>query len=533
MSRSQKRASLPFICMLVIVMALLSACGSPQDPQPAAPAPPTTDTAEPVMGGVLRVAHNEVPPSVDMHWSTSVSTMIIGTHVVETLFGHDENYEMFPMLADRYTVSDDGLTYVIHLREGVKFHNGEEMTSEDVVASLERWMTRGSVARGLANSLESIEATGKYVVTFRLKHELGTLIPILGMPNQGGGIYPKSLLDSVGEGNEITHPIGTGPYRFVENLPDRWIKLSRFEDCVGRDDDVPRGYAGKKVAYFDEIVFVPVLDSNVRIAGVQSGDYHFGRSVPGDQYDLIDNAPGIEPVVTPFKGFVLNVFNKKQGVMSNKLVRQAFVAALDLDELILVAGPGPLGQLQPSLMPKESVWFSESGSEKYNEHNLERAKELLSQSGYAGEPIRWLVTEGSRHDVALAVQQQLEPLGFKFDIQIVDWPTLTERRAKPELMDIFSSENTYRTDPTQMIIFTPTWPGWWENEDISRLMTELNRESDFDKRYAIWEEMQAIFWEDVPAARLWDYAHLNVLSNKLKGYTNMPDPIFWNVWLSD
>ena len=102
-------------------------------------------------------------------------------------------------------------------------------------------------------------------------------------PNNGAVIYPKEVIDAAGDG-QIKEFIGTGPYRFVEHRPDRHIKLARFKDYAARSD-APDGFGGKRTAYLDEILFIPVPDVAVRLAGVETGEYHYGQQIKQDQYD--------------------------------------------------------------------------------------------------------------------------------------------------------------------------------------------------------------------------------------------------------
>ena len=141
---------------------------------------------------------------------------------------------------------------------------------------------------------------------------------------------PKEVIAAAGDG-QIKEFIGTGPYRFVEHKPDRHIKVARFKEYSARADASDGGYGGKRTAYADEILFIPVPDEAVRLAGVETGEYHYAQSIKADQYERVKGTPALEPgVVKPF-GWITAVPNHKQGVMANKKVRQAFLAALDMD----------------------------------------------------------------------------------------------------------------------------------------------------------------------------------------------------------
>ena len=190
-------------------------------------------------------------------------------HVNESLFTYDKGFNPVPLLAESHAVTDKGLRHTITLRKGVKFHNGKEMTSADVVPSLRRWGRVASIGRSLWKYVESVDAKDPYTVVISLKQPSASLIYGLSEPH--AAVYPKESIDAAGEG-QLKEFIGTGPYRFVEHKPDRHIKLARFKDYSARAEP-PGGFGGKRTAWLDEILFLPCRHA-VRLAGVETGEYH-------------------------------------------------------------------------------------------------------------------------------------------------------------------------------------------------------------------------------------------------------------------
>ena len=191
---------------------------------------------DPILGGrTLRYATVGEPPSLDQHVLTSDLATTIAHHMFEGLYTFDASNAPAPLLASGETISDDGKSIVISLRQGVPFHNGQEMTSADVVASLQRWGEHGARGGLLFSNVESVEATGTYEVTIRLSAPFGPWKNILAFINGGAAIYPASVVE--GAGKEPIAPenyIGTGPYRFSEWRPNRHVELVRFEDYSSR-----------------------------------------------------------------------------------------------------------------------------------------------------------------------------------------------------------------------------------------------------------------------------------------------------------
>jgi ABC-type transport system substrate-binding protein len=152
---------------LVLAPAAFFWAGRALDAQPA--------REQPRFGGVLKVATNGEPPSLDPHWSPSVVTSRPMWHVFETLFTFDGDYKPIPLLAEGHALADGGRRYTIALRKGVRFHNGKELTAADVVASLNRW--GAMLGRSLWKSVESVDATGSYEIVIRLKEPTEDLVP--------------------------------------------------------------------------------------------------------------------------------------------------------------------------------------------------------------------------------------------------------------------------------------------------------------------------------------------------------------------
>ena len=486
----------------------------------------------PRMGGVLKVAAIGEPPTLDIAMSTATQVYEIMWHASESLFTHDASFNPIPMLAEGYTVSDKGLRYTITLRRGVKFHNGKEMTSADVVPSLRRWARLASVGRVLARSIESIEARDAFTVLVHLKHPSGSLIYGLAEPH--ASIYPKETLEAAGEGT-LKDFIGTGPYRFVEHRPDRHIKLVRFNDYVARSEP-PNGFGGKKTAYFDEILFLPVSDTAVRLAGVETGEYHHAMFVKQDAYERIKSLPQIESRIVKPRGWAVAVLNHKAGLMTNKKIRQAMQAALDM-EPIAVAGFGfkDFYRLDPGLFFPEQPWHSTVGANLYNQKDRDKARRLLQEAGYAKQPLRWMATKEYEfmYKNALAARQQLEQTGFVVDLQVVDWATQNQRQEKAELWDVFSTGFVFAADPALHVAFRCTFAGWWCHEEKERLMGELRAENDVKKRKAIVERLQVIYYEDVGTIKIADYFTLDAARRELRGpFRTAPRMYFWNSWLA-
>jgi peptide/nickel transport system substrate-binding protein len=488
---------------------------------------------QPRFGGVLKVAMIGEPPSLDPHWSNAAITQQIMSHVFETLYAFDKDWSPIPHLAEGHTVTDGGRQYTIMLRKGVRFHTGKEMTAADVVASLNRWGQMPTLGKALWKSVDVVAAKGHYEVVIHLKEPSGALLSALAVSTNGAAIYPKEVIDATGDG-QLKAFIGTGPFRFVEHKPDRHVRLARFKEYAARNEP-PDGAGGKRIAYLDELLFIPVPDSAVRLAGVESGSYHYSTNIKQDQYERLLTMRSVEPRIGSLS-WIAAVLNHQQGLMTSKKLRQAFQAALDMEPIMAAAVGHPLFyRLDPGLWPPELVlWHSKAGGAAYNQKDKEKARRLLKEAGYAGQPVRWLTTEVEYfHKTALVAKQQLEEVGFTIDLQVLDRVTLMQRSNKPELFDVFAMLwVVVGRDPTLSTIVQCTASGSWCLEKKERLVGELARETDLRKRKAIIDGIQALFYEDVGQIKFGDVFGLGVTRKELRGdFRSVPFLYFWNAWL--
>jgi peptide/nickel transport system substrate-binding protein len=496
------------------------------------------DAQAPRKGGILRIGNLGEPPTLDAHWTTATLTEVLTNHLYEGLYALDEGYRPIPMLAEALpTVSPDGLTYAIRLRQEVKFHNGKEMTSDDVVASLKRWTQQSQYGKALAAVLADMRATGKYAVELKLKQKSAAVVVSLAAPNNFGAIYPKEIAEKFPPAEKVTEFVGTGPFKLAEWKPDQYIRMVRFDDYRSRSEP-PNGYGGAKVAHVDELRWIPVPDVATRVAQMETGELEFADDLNIDAFDRLQKSANARPVVAKPYYWLVAVFNKKEGLMTNQKLRQAWQAALDMETIMKgVAGGRPeFYRMDASLAFVENKpwWVKQNPSWGWNEHNKEKAKRLLQEAGYKGEPVRFLATQEYKwsYDFAILSKQQLEDVGFNIDLQVVDWATLVKRRNNPKEYDAFTTGTGNIFEPTAFTVLSCSWPGWTCDADIQGLLQEMGRETDPKKRYALWEQMHQLWYEKVPSVRYGDLHGLRAAAKKMQGFNDRTErPRFHNVWL--
>src|SRR5256886_90800 len=199
----------------------------------------------PRRGGVLRVGNLGEPPALDAHGTTASITETLTNHIYEGLYSLDATNRPIPMLAESHSVSRDGLTYTFKLRQAVKFHNGKEMTAEDVVPSLARWGKQSIYGKALFAQVADWRAVDRYTVEMRLKEKSAIVLISLAVPNNFGAIYPREIVEKFPPEVKVTEYVGTGPFKLVEWKPDQYIRMVRFDDYKPRNEK-PNGYGGGK-----------------------------------------------------------------------------------------------------------------------------------------------------------------------------------------------------------------------------------------------------------------------------------------------
>jgi len=527
--------------LIVLLVAALAAALPQGSAWAGAPAP--------CKGTMIKVAQNAYPPSLDWHANTATATREINMNIFESLVSYNEKYEIVPMLATRWVEAPDRLSYTFHLRQGVKFHNGKEMISEDVVASVKRFLEHGIRAKDFS-MVKDVVAVDKYTVRLDLKEKTGVLLASLGSPIAQVSVLPKEVLyDKDGKffpamrlPHDREHLVGTGPYRFNEWLRDRYVSMKCFEGYQSHKEVPGRGLGGNRVGYAEEIRFYVVAEPEARTAGVETGQYHFGDRVPYDLSMKVKDKPGV--VVTRIAPFTWPIiyFNfrrdpdGKPSLFSNLKMRQAVQALLDMDEIMKAAGTGP-GRLDPGFMFKEQVWWTDAGKELYNVANPEKAKQLLKEAGYDGRELRIMTNQEYTYmyKTAVSLQEQLKRIGVPSKIILTDWPAQIQRWRSGGFWDISFSGISTRFDPSNHNILWVTGGNdfGYSNPEVDKLVAAGMQESDFQKRYDIYKKLQQISYEDVAFLKEFDDNVYQLHTSKLKGYEPWYLIRLWNTWVEE
>lgn len=494
-------------------------------------------------GGTINCAISTTVAHLDTDLTTDSYMGMIMSHVYEGLFEIDSSYNPTPYLVESYTVENDGLEYYFKLREGVKFHNGKEMTSEDVYASMNRWLTVNGGGTRVAPYIDEVEVLGDYEIAVYFNTPYAPFLSFMSsiVANQKLVVRPSEIIEQYGE-EVIEEHVGTGPYTLAEYAPDQYVRLARFDDYSVHPGP-SFAYSGTKHAYADEVIFWMVPEQSVRVAGVQSGEYHFSELVPKEQLSQFETDPNVVPqIIDPFRQSFI-IINMGYPPFDNIYARQALRHSFDMEEQSLaMVGDPDFWYLEGSLFIPGNRWHvPNAGEGKYNAYDPDKAKELLEMAGYDGTPI--IILNGNDNPIerggALAAQEQLERVGFNVEVELYDRATVVEQRSRVDGWNLHFSQFT-TPDPDPIVygawMGTDKWIGNWDDEDSAKMDDLFERmavEVDFDKRYEIVKEWHDAFYEYVPYVKVNFFNELAVSHISLKGYEPFPYHVFFNTWLEE
>ncbi|CAN7685862.1 ABC transporter substrate-binding protein [Rhizobium sp. LjRoot258] len=478
-------------------------------------------------GGVINVATIGEPPTLDPMTSTADLVGIVTQHIFETLYTFDKNWAVTPLLAESLPdVSADGKTYTIKLRTGIKFHDGSDMTSEDVVASLNRWVKLASRGKQAGAFILSIAATDPATVVIKLKQPYAPLASLLAFNNSAAIIIPAEK-----QADTMTDFIGTGPYMLKERKADQYIQLVRFNDYKPRSGDSD-GYGGARHQYLDEIRFVPVPDANTRVEAAVSGQYDYVDSLPVESYDKLKSSTATQPLLLKPFGYPVFVFNTAAGVTKNVAIRKAIRQALSMEDMMAAAfGGTDFYAPDGNIYPRNFAWSTDAGvAGNYNIADPEGAATAAKDAGYNGEPIRILTSRQYEfhYKMAQVAAEYLKLAGFTVDLQVVDWATLTQRRTDKALWDIYISHSPFLPEPALIGSLSPSSPGWWDTPERKSVVDAFTTEVDPKKRIELWANVQKAMYDEVPFMKIGDFNAVSAISTKLAGVNPAPWPYFWN-----
>ncbi|MBW2148555.1 MAG: hypothetical protein JRI22_16185 [Deltaproteobacteria bacterium] len=490
--------------------------------------------SSPKRGGMVTVGLNTDVTAVDPHVTTAFVTSTVLNHVFERLIGHGENMELVPVLAERWDISPDYKTITFYLRKGKLFHNGREMVADDVKYSIERIMDpkTGNPRRTSLKNIDQIEVVDKYTVRIHMKKRDATILYALAYISPIMAVVPREEVEK--QGGVMKHPVGTGPFKFVEWKPDRYVLLERFDQYKPQPGPI-NGFAGERIAYLDKIKFVPVVEESVATMALLNKEVDLLQYLPFKNVEKFRKdyvKRGIVVDEKPGQSWYEIYFGCKNPITSNVKFRQACAYAIDR-EVVSQAATRGYAAVNSSFVAVQNQYYTPL-HKKWYKKDLAKAKKLLRESGYKGEEIEILTTKkyAMMYSIAVAVQSELAAAGIKAKLNVLEWANLIKTLYDGNYQ-IISFGHSARPDPVLAYIYLK-YNGFDDNYPrMKEIRAEASKTLDFETRKKLFEEAHNLVYEGVPAIVFFNYNYFHAYWNYIKGYKMWGTNFIrlWGVWL--
>ena len=489
----------------------LCACGSKaESPSQSATAPPasSTESANKAANAVTVGIAQDLDNSLDPHKAVAAGTKEVMFNVFEGLVKPTSNGDLIPAVASNYTVSEDHLTYTFILREGVKFHNGDAVTAEDVVYSLKRVAApteTGVVQVEALSIMADVAAVDERTVAITLTEPSNEFISYLTV-----AILPADYTE------QDTKPVGTGPFTFASRSAQENIILEKFEE-----------YWGQK-AYLDQVTFRIIENAEGLLMGLQSGAIDICSHLTTTQVSQLSDSEF--SIAQGNMNLVQAMYlNNAVAPFDNVLVRQALCHAIDRQMILDLAFDGYGTLIGSSMYPAFGKYFDDTLTNHYA-YDVDAAKALLAQAGYPGG-FDMTITVPSNYqphmDTAEVVVEQLKAIGVNAVIQPVEWETWVSeayvgRNFQATLVGVDASTMTARA---LLERFTSTYSKNfinYNNAEYDALFAQAQACYDDAEQTALYKAMERNLTENAANVYIQDLADLVAVRKGLTGLEFYP-----------
>ena len=479
---------------LVMIMVFVGSCVPAKTTETQAPvvtqAPVTTEAPTVAVDNrpniIIATAYlNEThDPTANYNIEVPILTNIYDNLIFRDYGSDGSGSAPLPGLAESWTQTSP-TEWTIKLRQGVKFHNGTEMTSEDVVFTLFSQDRLNKDWSAMGQAFANVEAVDKYTVKVTTKFPDPAFVSRL--QTYIGQVVPKAYYTEVGEDKFGISPIGTGPYQLTEFVPNDHVTLTAFDDYWGGKPPVKT------------ITFKAVPELSSRIAGLFKGEYDIALGIPPDQFEVVEAAQGIKVVGSLVDNFTALAFqtNHKGKPEANEAFRQAMVYAIDRNLLTQTLWKG---------LTKPPLGYQFLSYGKYYNPDFQgitydptKVKDLLTQSGYNGEEVLVQYLKGyfPVYDQAMEVMQQMwKDAGINVRLEPLESWTLFKYDTAALTSTSFSADIT---DPDNLLKYYS--PDSWNvtsgisspSAEETALAQTLQTSMDFTERYSAFQQLLKIF----------------------------------------
>lgn len=471
-----------------------------------------SDDGEPRSGGTLRYGIVNDPPTMDPHQFSGAASDVLYGMVYSRLVRYGETWEIEGELAESWEADDTSYTFQLH--EGVQFHDGSEMTADDVRYSFERIMDEatGAYVRSLiAGSFDNVEVVDDLTVQVTLSEVNAAFLAALALPT--AAVVSEEFVES---GEDLSSTMmGTGPFRFVSREPNVEVQLEKHSE-----------YFEEGRPYLDAITLVPLPDETARSSGLRTGSVDFIDFVPWKDMESIES-----------EGFDIHSDMQSSGLwmfmkvtvegLDDVRVRQAINFAVNRDAVVQSSFFGRGASMEGIFVPTSSWAYIPDLPGAYT-YDPERARELLTEAGAEGLALQFVSTsEVEMHlSGAEVIHQNLRELGIEVELETQDWSSTVERQNAGDYEMIMWGGGPLYGDPDYLSgyfetgNFVPQNTGY-SNPDLDELLQSARSTLDRDERLEFYRQAYEIILEEAPWVPLCYREQGEASASYVRGYNRV------------
>lgn len=456
------------------------------------------------------IAQGADAKSLDPHGTNDQPSSRVGGQIYDRLVEQDLNMNIKPGLAESWEQVDD-VTTVFHLRDGVKFHNGEPLKASDVKFTLDRMKASPQVSH-IIGAISKVEVVDDKTVKIITEKPFGALTSHLA--HTAASILNEKAVTEKGDAYG-QNPVGTGPYKFSNWQAGDRIVLVQNEQYY------------KGPAKIKNVVFRNIPEGTNRTIGLETGEVDVAYDLEPIDKDMVKNHKKLDYVEEPSLSMTYIGFNTQKDSLKNVDVRQAISYAIDVDSIIDAVYQGSAVKANSPIGPKV---FGYNANAKGYEYNPEKAKELLAKAGYKnGLNIKlWTNDNPIRRDIATIVQDQLKQIGVNVTIETLEWGAYLDGTARGE-HDMFilgwvsvTGDADYGLYP---LFHSSTHGGagnrsFYSNAKVDELLEKGKNSIDPEVRKKAYLEAQEIIQQEMPVFTV-AYTSQNIGKQKIVENFNM------------
>jgi peptide/nickel transport system substrate-binding protein len=471
--------------------------------------------------------------TLDPVFTTAAGTRCHAHLVFDTLYGMDNDFGANPQMVAGHVISNDGLQWELTLRDGLRFHDDTPVLARDAVASIQRWWRRDGFGAVLASRTDEISAPSDKIIRFRLNKPFTLLPDALAVIISVPVIMPERLART-DPFTQITEMIGSGPFRFKadERVPGSRVVYEKFAGYVPRADGKPEYASGPKIVHFDRVEWTVVPDPATAASALATGEFDWWETPALDLVPQLKRESRLTVTVKDRSGALgIMRFNQLFPPFDNPAIRSLVVSAVNQREF-MTAAAGAV----PDLI-RDRVGLFVPGTPMASEAGLEAIGSVqdpatlagaLSDAGYKGETIVVLAAADtpSLFAVAQVGADLLRRMGFKVDLQSLDWGTVQQRRASKEPIGkggwhIFftlqtSTQNITPAAATNLRADGKGWYGWPTDLALEALRSAWFDAPDQPARQRISRDLQSQFFRNPSFAPLGLFFQPTAFQNGLR-----------------